>query len=162
VSRCSPFKGQWGSAPSCTPVPTSLIGSSGGLIITAHTSSYLFCSPSSSTYHSHIIKIQKFSCAFSILVWFSKFQIVNPGCPPSQPHAFSARLLLDETFAQPDVFAVVNCPVIVLNVFYSAILMRSLMLLAVAQPIILFGKGQSITTSVTDVFQQLKFDTTNQ
>jgi len=58
-------------------------------------------------------------------------------------------------------FSVVNCPVIVLNVFYSTILMR-LMLLAVAQPIILFGKGQSIMTSVTDVFQQLKIDTTNQ
>jgi len=44
-------------------IPVSLIGSSGGSIITAHTSSYLFCSPSSCTYHSHIIKIEKFSCA---------------------------------------------------------------------------------------------------
>jgi len=64
--------------------------------------------------------------------------------------------LLDETFAQPDVFAVVNCPVIVLSVFYSTISMRSLMLLSVAQPIILFGKGQSITASVTDVFQTVE------
>jgi len=45
------------------PVLASLIGSSSGLIITAHTSSYLFCSPSRCTYRSHIIKIQKFSCA---------------------------------------------------------------------------------------------------
>jgi len=41
------------------------------------------------------------SCAFSILVWFSKFQTVNPGCPPSQSHTFVARLLFDETFANP-------------------------------------------------------------
>jgi len=89
-------------------------------------------------------------CAFSILVWLSKFQTVNPRCPPSQPHAYSARLLFDETFAQPDVFAVVHCPaVIMLSVFLSTILMRSLTFLAVAQPRILFGRGQSIGTSVT-------------
>jgi len=44
---------------------------------------------------------------------------------PSQPH-ISARLLFDETFAQPDVFAVVNGPVVVLSVFYSTVLMRNL------------------------------------
>jgi len=83
----------------------------------------------------------------------SKVQTVNPRCQPSQPNAYSARLLFDETFAQPDAFVVVNCPaVIVLSVFYSTILMRSLGFLAVAQPRILFGRGQSITTSVTGVF----------
>jgi len=85
-------------------------------------------------------------------VQLSKFQTVNPRCPPSQPHALHARLLFDQTFAQPDVFAVVNCPVIVLNMFLSTISMRSRMFLAVAHPRILFWRGQSITTLVTDVF----------
>ena len=40
------------------------------------------------------------SCAYSIPVEFSKFQTVNSGCPSSQSLTFSARLLLDETFAQ--------------------------------------------------------------
>jgi len=81
-------------------------------------------------------------CAVSILAKLSKFQTVNPRCPPSQPHAYSVRHLFNETFAQPDVFAVLNCPaVIVLSVFYSTNLMRSLMLLAVAQPSTLFGRG---------------------
>jgi len=34
---------------------------------------------------------------------------------------FSARLLFDKTFAQPDVLAVVKCPVIALSVFYSTV-----------------------------------------
>jgi len=45
-----------------------------------------------------------------------------PSCyatgPLSQPHTFSARVLFDETFAQPDVIAVVDCPVVALSVFY--------------------------------------------
>jgi len=36
-----------------------------------------------------------------------KFQTVNPGCLPSQPHAFRSTAF-DETFAQSCVFAVVN------------------------------------------------------
>jgi len=52
----------------------------------------------------------------------------QPRCPPSQPHTFSARLLFDETFERPDVFAVLNCPVVVLSVFYSTVIMRSLIL----------------------------------
>jgi len=36
-------------------------------------------------------------------------------------HTFSARLLFDETFAQPDVFAVVNCPAVALSVFCSTV-----------------------------------------
>jgi len=54
VPRCSPFEKAGGGAPSFTPAPASLIGSPGGLIITAHTSPYRFCSPSRCTYHSNI------------------------------------------------------------------------------------------------------------
>ena len=36
---------------------------------------------------------------------------------------------LDKTFTQPDVFAVVNCSVVALSVFYSTVLMRSLLIL---------------------------------
>jgi len=51
-------------------------------------------------------------------------------CPPSRPHTFSARVLFEETFAQPVVFAVVNCPVVALSVFYSTVkLMRRLVFL---------------------------------
>jgi len=68
--------------------------------------------------------------AFSILVQFNKFRIVNPKCSPSQPHTFSARLqLFDEPFAQPDVSTVVNCTVVALSVFHSTVLMRSLIFL---------------------------------
>ena len=106
-----------------------VIGSSGGFIITAHTSPCLFCGPTVVVHNSHLIKSESFLralCAFSIPVWFSKFQTVNPGGPPSQPHTFSARLLFDETSAQPDVFAFMNCPVVALRVFYSTVSMRSL------------------------------------
>jgi len=68
-----------------------IIGSSDGLIITAQTSPYLFCPSSSCTYNSHVIKTKVFLrtlCSFSILVWFSKFQTVNPGFPPSLSHTF--------------------------------------------------------------------------
>jgi len=41
-------------------------------------------------------------------------------------YTFSDRLLVDETFAQTYSFVIVNCPVEVLNVFYSTVLMRSL------------------------------------
>jgi len=64
----------------------------------------------------------------SILKSCVAYQVSNcqPGCPPSQSYTFSARLLFDETFAQPGVFAVANCPVVALGVFYSTVLMRSL------------------------------------
>jgi len=58
-------------------------------------------------------------CAFSILVQFSKFQTVNPGCPPS--HTFPARLLFDERLAQSDIFAILNCPAIALSMFDSTV-----------------------------------------
>jgi len=91
----------------------------------AHTSPYLFCQPSSCTYTSHITKNDSFLltlCIFSILVKFIKFQTVSHGFPPSQPHTFSAGLLFDKTFAQPDVAAVVNCPVVALSVFHSTVI----------------------------------------
>jgi len=36
--------------------------------------------------------------------------------PSQQAHTFSALLLFDETFAQPDVFVVVNCSTVALSV----------------------------------------------
>ena len=59
----------------------------------------------------------------------TKFQSVNAGCSPYQLHTFSAGLLFVETFAQPDVFALVKCPVAALDLFYSTVLMRSLIFL---------------------------------
>jgi len=74
--------------------------------------------PSDCTYDSHIKKvILSALCAFSILVHFSRFQTFNPGCPLSQPHTFSARLL----FAQPLFFAVVNSADVELSVFSSPV-----------------------------------------
>jgi len=49
---------------------------------------------------------------------------VNPGCPASQPHTCSARLLFDETFVQPDVSALVSYPILALSVFYSPVVTR--------------------------------------
>jgi len=43
-----------------------------------------------------------------------------------QANIYSAWLLFDETLAQPDVFAVVKCAIVVLSVFYSAVLILSL------------------------------------
>jgi len=36
----------------------------------------------------------------------------------------SVRVLIRETFTQADIFAVVNCPVVALSVFYSTVLTR--------------------------------------
>ena len=107
-----------------------LIGSSGGLIITAHTTPYLFCPPSSCIQPHN--KKQNFLAYFtrilnSCVVY--KFQTVKGRRPPSQPHTFSDRKLFDKTFAWPDVFAVVSCRVLALSVFYSTVLMRSLIFL---------------------------------
>jgi len=43
------------------------------------------------------------------------------GRPPASYATSSAWLHFDETFAQPDVFAVINCPVRALSVFYSIV-----------------------------------------
>jgi len=69
--------------------------------------------PSSCIYNNHVKKsfLEYFKHIFNSCV---DYQVLNckPGWrPPSQPHTFSDRLLFDETFAQPDVFAVVNCSV---------------------------------------------------
>jgi len=55
---------------------------------------------------------------------FYKFATVSPRCPPSQPHTFFARLLLDMTFAQPCIFAVVSCANVALSAFYFPVLTR--------------------------------------
>jgi len=63
-------------------------------------------------------------CALSILVYFSKCQNVNSGCPPSQLHAFSAQLVFEETFEHPYIFAVVNCADAALSAFYIPVATR--------------------------------------
>ena len=93
----------------------------------AHTRAYLFYPPCSCTHNKPHNKKQKVSCLLyahcthSILAFFIKFQTGNPVCPWSsrKPHPFSARLLFDETFAQPYTFAVVNCADVALSVFYQ-------------------------------------------
>jgi len=84
----------------CASFRASSLISSSGLIIMTHTSPYLCCL-SSCTYNSHLIKKRKFH---SVRYTHSQFQTVSTGCPPFKPHTFSARLLFEETFAQPDVF----------------------------------------------------------
>jgi len=55
---------------------------------------------------------------------------VHPRCASFLLHTFSAQLLLfQKTFMQPDVFVVVNCPVVVLSVFYSTALTHKLIFL---------------------------------
>ena len=86
--------------------------------------------PSSCIYNSHIIEKRQFFAYFmhilnSCVVW----QTANLGRPPSQPHNFSAGLLFDEEFGEPDVFEVVNCPVVALSVLYSTVLMRGVIFL---------------------------------
>jgi len=83
-------------------------------------------------------------CAFSVLVLFSKIRSWKPGCAPFQPHICARLLVFDETLGQPvfavlnysvvgwvllpwfktqpNIFAVMNCCVIALNVFSSDIL----------------------------------------
>ena len=70
---------------------------------------------------------QRHNAALGLLYRFSfgprEFETldVNPGCPSSHTHTFSARLLFDKTFSQPDVFAVANYPVVALSVFCSIV-----------------------------------------
>jgi len=60
----------------------------------------------------------------------AKFDLANQGVrQPVQPHTFNAQLpAFDETLAQPD-FAVVNCSDVVMSVFHSPVLTRSLIFL---------------------------------
>jgi len=79
-------------------------------------------------------KKQKFSCVLyphsQFLCSFAKFDLANQGVrQPVQPHTFNAQLLVfDKTLAQPD-FAVVNCSDVVMSVFHSPVLTRSLIFL---------------------------------
>jgi len=59
-----------------------------------------------------------------------KFDLANQGLrQPVQPHIFNAQLLVfDEIAAQPH-FAAVNCSVVVMSMFHSLVLMRSLIFL---------------------------------
>jgi len=57
----------------------------------AHTSPYLFFLFSNCIYNSHIIKNENFLEYFMRILnscVILKFQTVNPGRPPSQPHTF--------------------------------------------------------------------------
>jgi len=60
----------------------------------------------------------------------AKFDLANQGVrQPVQPHTFNAQLLVfDETLVQPD-FAVANCSDVVMSVFHSPVLTRSLIFL---------------------------------
>jgi len=76
---------------------SSLIGISGGLIMTAHTI-HVFSSLSKCTYNSYIIKNESFlACCMhehsQFLCSSASQQTINPGCPPSQSHTFRSTAL---------------------------------------------------------------------
>jgi len=60
----------------------------------------------------------------------AKFDLANQGLhQPVQLHTFNAQLpVFDETLAQPD-FVVANCSDVVMSVFHSPVLTRSLIFL---------------------------------
>jgi len=64
------------------------------------------------------------SCVISSFK-LSTLGVRHPSCIPSD------RLLFDETFAQPCIFAVVNCADAALSVFYSPVLTRCRIFFAV-------------------------------
>jgi len=74
---------------------------------------------------------KKISCVLcphsQFLCNLAKFYLANQGVrQPVQPHTFNAQLLVfDETLPQPD-FAAVNCSDAVMSVFHSPVLTRSL------------------------------------
>jgi len=79
-------------------------------------------------------KKQKFSCVLyshsQFLCSLAKFDLENQDVrQPAQPHTSNPQLLVfDKTLAQPD-FAVVNCSEVVMSVFHSPVLTRSLIFL---------------------------------
>ena len=82
-----------------------------------------------------IIKNKRFlSCVLyahsQFLCSWAKFDLVNQDVRQSvQPHTFNAQLLVfDETVEQPD-FEVVNCSDVMMSVFHSTVLTRSLIFL---------------------------------
>jgi len=90
----------------------------GRLVITAHTSPYLFFLLRNCTYSGHILENENFLANFtrilSSCVVYKFLGVRHLSRIPSD------RLLFDETFAQPCIFAVVNCA----DVFYSSVLTR--------------------------------------
>ena len=75
-------------------------------------------------------KKQKLSCVLyphsQFLCTLAKFDLANQGVrQPAQPHTSNQLLVFDESLAQPD-FAVVNCSDVVMSVFHSPVLTRSL------------------------------------
>ena len=127
---------------------SSFIGSSGGLIIMAHTSPYLFFLLSNCTYNSHILKNENFLAYFMRILNLCvvyEFQTVNPGCPLSQPHTFWSTAIRRDIRAAlyfcscglcwrrtecvlllcfnalPDIFAVINCSVFGYRWYYMFI-----------------------------------------
>ena len=126
---------------------SSLTCSSGGLIITAHTSPYLFYSVSSCTYDSYMIKNERFLAYFMrILNSYVVKRVSNcqPCVSATLAATFFARLLFNETpwclctcempcrsigcvlhscfNALPDIFAFMNCPVFALSAVFSFLL----------------------------------------
>jgi len=75
-----------------------------------------------------------FSCTLyahsQVLCSLARFDLANRGVPQAvQLHIFYARLLVfNKTLAQPD-FAVINYSDVVMSVFYSLVLTRSLIFL---------------------------------
>jgi len=72
-------------------------------------------------------KTNNFLCTLSAL---EKLDLANQGVrQPVQLHSFNDQLpVFDETLEQPD-FAVVNCSDVVMSVFHSPVLTRSLIFL---------------------------------
>jgi len=73
---------------------------------------------------------QKINIFLRTLSVLAKFDLANQGMrQPVQLHTFNAQLpVFDETLVQPD-FVVVNWSDVVMNVFYSHVLTRSLIFL---------------------------------
>jgi len=73
---------------------------------------------------------QKANIFLRTLSALAKFDLANQGVrQPVQLHTFNAQLpVFKETLVQPD-FVVVNCFDVVMNVFHSPVLMRSLLFL---------------------------------
>jgi len=73
---------------------------------------------------------QKINIFLRTLSVLAKFDLANQGVrQPVQLHVFNAQLpVFDETLAQPD-FVVVNCSDVVMSVFHSSVLTRSLIFL---------------------------------
>jgi len=73
---------------------------------------------------------QKMNIFLRTLSVLAKFNLANQGVrQPVQLHIFNAQLpVFDETLAQPH-FVVVNCSDVVMSVFQSPVLMRSLIFL---------------------------------